>query len=343
MSPLPGVDSPQQRIPTVALMPGVATPQEKSLAGSELKKLYAGTGSRVTDAKKATWVADRRIRARVYGDDIMVAIAAAGRDMKLKEAQLTELRTSLRDAPQRDLLAYLKPAQSFWAEVERPNLRRIKELEARLQVEEPGRCVQDVAGSGACFFLAANLGRQACMRAPRTSSSTELDAAGRDDRRVMIQFMLGRLDGPPLRNRDTLRQVLAIAAIVSDGETPPFPGALALSPCLHRRGRKAASAGSLGLFSHGSRKAPQLLVAKKAHPSRPSRARAGRSSPPPCTPARACLCSCADVHANASQVRTGLRTVTSSTWQVHKVGQMRWQSQFGRYTVHQIPACSRVF
>ena len=34
----------------------------------------------------------------------------------------------------------------------------IKELEARLHAEEPGLGVQDVDGSGACFFFAGNLG-----------------------------------------------------------------------------------------------------------------------------------------------------------------------------------------
>jgi hypothetical protein len=103
---------------------------------------------------------------------------------------------------------------------------RITELEERLALEEPGRCVWDVAGLGACFFLAQRLGRQQLGGIERVSDAAALDAAGWSDRVAIVDFMRDRLT-VPFRNGDRLELSLARAADWNPDEDdePPFAGA----------------------------------------------------------------------------------------------------------------------
>ena len=67
--------------------------------------------------------------------------------------------------------------------------QRIAELNVRARAEQPPRVVQDVSGNGACFFLAANLGRQVVGHPiSRTATDEALDEAAWADRCKLIHI-----------------------------------------------------------------------------------------------------------------------------------------------------------
>jgi uncharacterized lipoprotein NlpE involved in copper resistance len=84
--------------------------------------------------------------------------------------------------------------------------QRIAELNVRARAEQPPRVVQDVSGNGACFFLAANLGRQVVGHPiSRTATDEALDEAAWADRCKLIQYMRSNLEtldcsGHPFRS-----------------------------------------------------------------------------------------------------------------------------------------------
>ena len=112
-------------------------------------------------------------------------------------------------------------------DVERPMLRRIKELENRFAVVDPERCVRDVEATGYCFFLCGNLALQDEGRAPRTSSDEQLREAADHDRLIVLALMLER-QHVPMDDGDTLEIKMGLAAL------EPFPGPPACS-CVYTR------------------------------------------------------------------------------------------------------------
>ena len=69
-------------------------------------------------------------------------------------------------------------------------LRRIRELESQLAVLDPARCVRDVEATGACFFIAGNIGRQSSGLATQTHSDEQLRSAADSDRLAVAALML---------------------------------------------------------------------------------------------------------------------------------------------------------
>mmetsp|Transcript_24909 Transcript_24909/g.56792 ORF Transcript_24909/g.56792 Transcript_24909/m.56792 type:complete len:149 (+) Transcript_24909:413-859(+) len=106
-------------------------------------------------------------------------------------------------------------------DVERPMLRRIRELEQWLAMVEPERRVRDVEASGACFFLCGNLARQDLGRSARTYSDQQLSTAANQDRLAVVALMKERL-AVPMVHGDTLEKNLSLLATL---EPPLFPGA----------------------------------------------------------------------------------------------------------------------
>ena len=84
------------------------------------------------------------------------------------------------------------------------------ELNERLRLEDPPRAGRDVAGVGACFFLAANLVRQELGMAPLTASEAALDMAGQADRAGLMDFMEMKLD-TLFNDGETLREKMGMA------------------------------------------------------------------------------------------------------------------------------------
>ena len=107
---------------------------------------------------------------------------------------------------------------NVFEDVERPMLRRIAELEAKLAVENPEWHVRDVEATGSCFFLCGNLARQDFRLSPWTSSDEQLREAAESDRLDVLALMLEKLD-VPMNDGMTLRQKLELVALVE-----PFPG-----------------------------------------------------------------------------------------------------------------------
>ena len=86
--------------------------------------------------------------------------------------------------------------------------RRIAELNERARAERPPRITQNVAGTGACFFLSGRLGQQALAHgAEPIASAVTLDRLGWADRCALLTYMRTTLETPgPIS--DTLRAAL---------------------------------------------------------------------------------------------------------------------------------------
>ena len=110
-----------------------------------------------------------------------------------------------------------READSCFEDIERPMLRRIRELKNRVAADNPERHVRDVEATGSCFFFCGNLALQDLGHKPWTNSDAQLREAADTDRLDVYALMLDQLD-MPMRDGDTFEKKADLAAL------EPFPG-----------------------------------------------------------------------------------------------------------------------
>jgi hypothetical protein len=113
-----------------------------------------------------------------------------------------------------------READSCFEDIERPMLRRIRELKNRVAADNPERHVRDVEATGSCFFLCGNLARQDLGLSARTSSDEQLRKAADTDRLSVLALMLERLE-MPMNDGMLIKQKLALVALVKPFRGPP--------------------------------------------------------------------------------------------------------------------------